>query len=359
MVFSRKAPPRLLGSGIGVLAQDCIKTQSFCIMSFPPPPPQISQQATMLSTATLRPAEPAQALLHAQVWRANSLGHSPKPGLSSGFAALDAQLPGAGWPSHALSEILQPPHTQLEWRLLGPALRALLAPPTPHTAAPSSRQAKRPQQPQQQGRAPVVLLINPPYTPHLPGLQAACGAAAEQVLWIVAGTAQQQLWATEQAIKANAAAAILAWLPQAKPEQIRRLQSHAQSCSAPVFLLRPLAAHTQASAAPLRVALSVGADWCLQVQILKRRGPTHEQALLLPALPAGLQEVLSPRMLAQPWPSVGTPVAPITPATPTTPVVNTPAAPHTASSAGRAITSVSALISHALARPAQPATSAH
>jgi len=306
----------------------------------------------MLSTATLRPAEPAQALLHAQVWRANSLGSSPKPGLSSGFAALDAQLPGAGWPSHALSEILQPPHTQLEWRLLGPALRALLA----NTAAPSASQAKRTQAP---SRAPVVLLINPPYTPHLPGLQVACGAAAEQLLWIVAGTAQQQLWATEQAIKANAAAAILAWLPQARPEQIRRLQSHAQSCSAPVFLLRPLAAHTQASAAPLRVGLSVGADWCLQVQILKRRGPTHEQALLLPALPAGLQEVLSPRMLAQPWPSVGMPVAPVTPATP---VVNTPAAPHTASSAssaGSAITSVSALISHALARPAQPATSAH
>ncbi|MEL4180561.1 recombinase RecA [Roseateles sp. PN1] len=313
----------------------------------------------MLSTATLRPAEPAQALLHAQVWRANSLGSSPKPGLSSGFAALDAQLPGAGWPSHALSEILQPPHTQLEWRLLGPALRALLAPSAPHTAAPGQGQAKRPQL---SGRAPMVLLINPPYTPHLPGLQAACGAAAEQLLWIAAGTAQQQLWATEQAIKANAAAAILAWLPQARPEQIRRLQSHAQSCSAPVFLLRPLAAHTQASAAPLRVSLSVGADWCLQVQILKRRGPTHEQALLLPALPAGLQEVLSPRMLAQPWPSVGTPVAPIAPLMPTTPVVNTPAAPQiasSASSAGSAITSVSALISHALARPAQPATSAH
>lgn len=301
----------------------------------------------MLSTATLRPAEPAQALLHAQVWRANSLGHSPKPGLCSGFAALDAQLPGAGWPSHALSEILQPPHTQLEWRLLGPALRALLANSPPHTAAPSSRQAKRPQAP---SRAPVVLLINPPYTPHLPGLQAACGGAAEQWLWIAADTAQQQLWATEQAIKANAAAAILAWLPQARPEQIRRLQSHAQSCSAPVFVLRPLAAHTQASAAPLRVSLGVGADWCLQVQILKRRGPTHEQALLLPALPAGLQEVLSPRMLAQPWPSMAAPAAPAAPNVPTTPAVH---------AAGGTITSVSALISHALARPAQPATSSH
>lgn len=47
----------------------------------------------------------------------------------------------------------------------------------------------------------------------------------------------------------------MAWLPQARPEQIRRLQIHAQSCDAPVFLLRPITALNDASPAPLRVTV--------------------------------------------------------------------------------------------------------
>jgi protein ImuA len=46
----------------------------------------------------------------------------------------------------------------------------------------------------------------------------------------------ERLWATEQILQAGPVGAVLAWLPQARPEQIRRLQIHAQSCDAPVFL---------------------------------------------------------------------------------------------------------------------------
>ncbi|APW47500.1 hypothetical protein [Rhodoferax antarcticus] len=45
--------------------------------------------------------------------------------LPSGHAALDAQLPGGGWPVGASCEILQPQAGQGEWRLLLPALRSL------------------------------------------------------------------------------------------------------------------------------------------------------------------------------------------------------------------------------------------
>jgi len=241
----------------------------------------------MPSPAVFCPAQPSANspglsahALHAQLWRASHLGSNPKPCVSSGFAALDAELPGKGWPTHGLSEILQDAAVHLEWRLLAPALQALLSEPA----------QSRP-----------LLLINPPLTPNLPGLQAS-GLPPRQLVWIQTCSPQQQLWATEQAIKANAAAAVLAWLPQARPEQIRRLQSHAQASAAPIFLLRPSSARSQSSAAPLRLALRPGRDWCLHLHILKRRGPCHEGELALLALPAGLQQVLTPRMLSHPWP---------------------------------------------------------
>ena len=229
-------------------------------------------------------------LPHAQLWRASSLSVGASRCVASGFAALDAELPGGGWPTLGLSEILSASPGLLEWRLLAPALRGLLTGPV--EAAP-----KRRAPPRRAAQQRPLLLINPPHTPHLPGLQAS-GLAAQQLVWIAATTPQQQLWATEQAIKSNAAAAVLAWLPQARPEQIRRLQSHAQATDAPVFIFRPLSAAGQSSAAPLRVLASPGPDWGLDVQILKRRGPMHEHKLHLLAMPAELDQVLSPRMLA-------------------------------------------------------------
>lgn len=284
------------------------------------------------------------APLHAQVWRASSLGEALSPCVSSGFAALDAELAGGGWPTRCVSEILSAQHGTLEWRLLAPALRTLLALPgqkaaTPRRTRPLSNSAGRP-----------LLLINPPHTPHLPGLQA-CGLPAEHLIWIAAESAQQQLWALEQAIKANAAAAILAWLPQARPEQIRRLQSCALGADAPIFLFRPWAAQQQSSAAPLRVGLSPGPDWCLQLHILKRRGPLHAGLLHLPALPAELAQVLTPRMLAMASPNLTPASAPApapAPASAQRPTVAKPAQT-------TAVRPVHTSSHHALARPALPA----
>lgn len=248
-------------------------------------------------------ASPTEALLaDPRLWRAASLGSSVSPCISSGFAALDAELPGGGWPTRSVCEILQAQGGMAEWRLLGPALRALLQP---------GQERLAPQQPKKKSKiaAPPprpVLLINPPHAPHLPGLLAH-GLSEKQLVWIAPPRAEQALWATEQAIKANAAAALLAWLPAARPEQIRRLQAAALASNAPVFLFRPLAAQLQSSAAPLRLLLAPGAAWGLELQILKRRGPALEEALHLPAVPDALVEVLSPRLLqlnAEPRPTL-------------------------------------------------------
>lgn len=87
--------------------------------------------------------------------------------------------------------------------------------------------------------------------------------------------------------------AVLAWLPEARPEQLRRLQVSALGSDAPAFLVRPERAGQQSSAAPLRLAVRPGEGWGLDVHLLKRRGPAHEGWLALPAVPGAVEPLLT------------------------------------------------------------------
>jgi protein ImuA len=211
----------------------------------------------------------------AAVWRGSEWGSTIARAVPTGWTAFDRELPGSGWPCHGLVEILASQPAVLEWRLLGPALRRVTA-----------------------GEGQVVV-VGPPRQPHLPGLLHE-GMDPRRLVWIRAEAPADRLWATEQLIRSGAAGAIVAWLPQARPEQIRRLQACAQACAGLVFLCRPDAAQHEASAAPLRVRAGYGPDWELRVQVLKRRGPAHEEVLSLPSVPGGLADILTPRLL---WPS--------------------------------------------------------
>jgi protein ImuA len=155
--------------------------------------------------------------------------------------------------------------------VIGPALRAIVA----------------------AGRNVVV--VGPPKTPHLPGLRHS-GIDEKHLVWVRADTPAERLWCTEQLVKSGACGALVAWLPQARPEQIRRLQVCAQACEGPVFLFRPAAAQHEASAASLRVMATFALDWEIQVHVLKRRGPTHEGVVRLRSVPGGLEAVLTPRL---------------------------------------------------------------
>lgn len=206
------------------------------------------------------------------VWRGSDMGHAEGRTVSSGFAALDAELPGGGWPTRCLTEVLSPQPSVLEWRLIGPTLQGIVA------------------------TGGQVVVIGPPKTPHLPGLRH-CGIDERHLVWVQAEAPAERLWCTEQLIKAGSCGAVVSWLPQARPEQIRRLQVCALACEGPVFLFRPAAAQHEASAAPLRVGATFGLDWELQVQVLKRRGPAHDGTITLPSVPGGLHAVLTPRLL--------------------------------------------------------------
>ncbi len=209
------------------------------------------------------------------VWRGSDLGGSASRTVASGFAALDAQLPGGGWPTHALTELLAPQAALCEWRLLGPAIGPLL---------------------EDGGR---IYLIAPPKQPHAAGL-AQLGVAPDQIIWVEAATPVDRLWVTEQIVKSDPAGAVLSWLPQARPEQIRRLQVHALACDAPVFLFRPVTTLRDSSPAPLRVSAAPAAGWDLEVAIPKRKGSSFDGSLYLSAMPGNLGDVIPPRLKSLP-----------------------------------------------------------
>lgn len=267
---------------------------------------------TVLPAAPPRPGRLAPeetAGLQGRLWRGNSLGRTADPVLASGFAALDAELPGGGWPLRAVTEVLAPQAGALEWRLLAPALRGWWAGQAPSTPPRPGRRVRA--TPPAALRA--LLLINPPYTPHLPGLQG-LGLPASALVWVAASTAAESLWAAEQAIKSHVA--VLAWLPEARPEQIRRLQVSALGSNAPAFLVRPERMGTQSSAAPLRLVVRPGDGWDLGVHLLKRRGPAHEGWLALPAIPGAVEPLLTAAK-RKPQPTPVPPVPPVPPAGPT------------------------------------------
>ena len=226
--------------------------------------------ASLASSKPLAPGKLPPAV-DAAIWRGNELGRAVKEVVSSGWEALDAELPGGGWPLNSVTEVLAAQPSVLEWRLVGPALRRVVA------------------------AGGQVVVVGPPRHPHLPGLLHE-GFDERQLVWVQAELPSERLWVTEQLIRSNAAGAIVSWLHQARQEQLRRLQVSAQACNSLVLLFRPEASRHEASAAPLRVHASVGVDWELRVNVFKRRGPVHEGTLVLPSVPGGLASVLTPRL---------------------------------------------------------------
>lgn len=209
------------------------------------------------------------------VWRADALACAAGATLATGHAALDAELPGGGWPVGAISEILQQHNGLAEWRLLLPALIRL-------TRAASG----------------CVVLVGAPHAPFGPGL-AAQGLDPRQLLWVRADAPLERLWAAEQALRCAQVSALLLWVPQVRPECLRRLQMAAHQHSQLLFVMRPEAAQNEASPATLRLLVSSQKDLAgactdaLQVHILKRRGPPLTQPLSLSARPARLAVLLA------------------------------------------------------------------
>ena len=251
--------------------------------SSPPPSPEavpaVDAATTPAADAARSPIDRTEAALReaglaGRFWRGNALSVSPLPSTPSGFRLLDEQLPGGGWPSRCLTELLLS-HTGVgEIRFLASTLSSLT----------------------QAGRQ--IVLLAPPHIPDPTGWEQ-LGIDMRRVLIVEAAKPTDRLWAIEESLRSSTFGALLAWLPEektlARHDALRRLQSAAASADGLTFLFRPAAAQDHASPAPLRLALSTGIPdgprRLLSVRLLKRRGPVLAQPLqlMLPEVHRGLK----------------------------------------------------------------------
>lgn len=220
------------------------------------------------------PGVPARAALPeaAWWWRADAMAGGDSPTWSTGYPALDAELPGGGWPASGLTELLLAQPGSGELRLLAPVLQA-------------------------QGAARPLLWVAPPLPPYAPALQQ-LGLPLARLVWVAPTGVADAVWAAEQALRARCGAMVL-WWGDAPAAAWRRLHLAAQDGGGALWALRPLAARTQASPAPLRLLLEPAPGGQLAVLAVKRRGPVMATPLRLslpPVLPP-LRRAVAPA----PW----------------------------------------------------------
>lgn len=191
-------------------------------------------------------------LRHPALWRGTR--HPVLPaGLPSGFAELDALLPGGGWPRDALTRI-RLPEPAAGMGLLLPLLARL-------TRA-----------------GDTVALVAPPALPHAPGWVQA-GVDLEYLLVVEASRAQRA-WTLEQLLRSGTCAAVLGWIEQLGLTAERRLQLAAEAGGASGFLL-----HTGRQQKHSMAALSLVLEYRpkqLEICLLHGKGLRGGEAVRLP-----------------------------------------------------------------------------
>jgi protein ImuA len=203
------------------------------------------------------------------VWRAPELARAGEKVVATGHAALDAQLPGGGWPVGNLVEVLQSRVGRHVWQLLLPALAQATA----------------------EDEGPVVL-VNPPHLPFGPALKAQ-GLSPSRLLKVQGPNPRSTLWATEQALRCADVVAVMAWLPQCRGPELHRLHLAASQYDKLLFVFRDVGARGESSPARVRIELEESEE--LRVHILKRRGPPLASPVALRSQPMRLQRLLDSR----------------------------------------------------------------
>ena len=177
-----------------------------------------------------------------RLWRGSPATHAAADAVPTGWTALDAALPGGGWPAAALTEVLLPADGVGELRLVWPALARL-------------------------AEDGVVAVVAPPYRPHAPAWEAA--GIRPDAVQVIQAEARDALWAAEQCLRSGACSAVLCWPLKADDRALRRLQVAAETGRTPGFAFRPMHAAANPSPAPLRIAIDAAPR---RLRVLKCRG---------------------------------------------------------------------------------------
>ncbi len=167
-------------------------------------------------------------------------------------------MPGGGWPTASLIEVLLDAAGLGEVQLFLPAL------------VQCQRRAD--------GEAPWLVWIAPPHEPFAPAL-AQQGIELARFLVVRPASAAEALWAAEQALSSGVCAAVLLWLKGTDDRWLRRLKLAAEAGGALGVLFRPERHRFESSPAALRLLLTAG-DEEPHLELLKVRaaGPDPSSA---------------------------------------------------------------------------------
>lgn len=165
----------------------------------------------------------------------------------SGSASLDAVLPGGGWQSGTVVELMPVSEGIGELRLLMPALAKITH---------SERH---------------VAMIAPPHIPFAPALLRH-GLRLEHFWIIRAQSAADILWSAEQTLRCKSFGAVLAWPTAIRDREVRRLQLAAKAGSSIGFVYRSPVAARDSSPAAVRLRLQTDASGQLNIDVVKCRG---------------------------------------------------------------------------------------
>jgi hypothetical protein len=187
--------------------------------------------------------------------QANYAPLATRPGRPTGFPALDEILPGGGWPTGSLTEILVDRQGIGELSLLMPALAAA------------------------SGEQRWLAWVSPPHIPYGPAL-AAKGIDLSRVLLIHARPGPDTLWAVEQALASGTCSSVLTWLDEdLDSRMLRRLQLAAESGKSSGFLFRPPDHVNLPSPAALRLGIEITSHGLI-IKVLKCRGRSGAAMML-------------------------------------------------------------------------------
>jgi cell division inhibitor SulA len=205
----------------------------------------------------------AELLHNPLLWQGDRLARA-EDAVASGFAALDRELPGGGWPQASLTELLLDHQGIGELRLVLPALKSLVR------------------------AGEWIALIAPPHVPYAPAF-ARHGIDPGRVIVVESAEEKNRWWSAEQVLRANSAGAMLFWPRAVNDAQTRRLQLAAQESQSLAFVFTGTARAAHPSPAPLRIRLSL-VEQKLCIDVFKRRGGVMSRPLMLD-MKAGIENV--------------------------------------------------------------------
>jgi hypothetical protein len=159
----------------------------------------------------------------------------------TGYALLDAALPGGGLPVGSLVEVLHEFDGTSEMTVLLPLIARV------------SRTQRR------------IVFVNPPYIPYAPAFVSA--GVDPSCMHTIQDCGDESLWTAEQALRSSTCALVACWPRQASDRQLRRLQLAAEGGRAIGVVFRP--ARMAMTTSPAAVRLRAGSKG---IEVLKCRG---------------------------------------------------------------------------------------